>query len=179
MQNTTLLDAVHAYEAGDSDMSHREILAYVEKEIQQNYAHLSPLFYPDNCFQAKIRVPSGSKVVLLNNPKPYIEILEDSGFTPHRFEHVNESCDHNKDGTQYTLINREIEKIGYRFVLKATLGTNFISVWFRNESQDWRLDLPVFYALEIINRLQDRVNQADVTRYYLESCRAKNSLKVG
>lgn len=151
-------DAENNIEIFQSDhrMSRAELLAMIERETRSKYPHLSPRFYPDHCMQAKVTIPATEGSLLNNAPEDYIEILRSENFFAETFSHHLSHCDGRRDGQQYVLVNTELAKIGYQFVMKVTFGPNFLSVWFRNESRNERIDLPVFYALEILNKIHHK-----------------------
>ena len=139
---------------GEARPSHREMLDRIWDEIRNNYAHLNVAFLPDVYMQAKIRL-AAPRASLLNQPSnTLVDILQSEGFQPD---------DQGAEGgsRQYVLNQRYREKDGCRFVLKAAFGPSFISFWFRNESPETRLDLPLIYALEILNRIYHRVGDAE------------------
>lgn len=164
MKDMSLLESIYASETDDHSVSREQILLYIEREMLEKYPHLSPQFYPSNCMQAKICLKNNIGESLKDNPEQYADILTSEKFIPHRLKHRLSSCDEHDDHLQYILINKELEKIGFKFVLKATFGRNFISMWFRNESSHWRLDLPLFYALEIINKIAERAKSIETQR---------------
>lgn len=146
------------YQDSDHQLSRDEVLTLIESESRAKYAHLSPKFYPDHWMQAKISINDAGSSLLHNTPKKYIDILRSEKFTPESFAHFNENSPNEKDGQQYVLENLELKSIGVTFVMKATFGPNFISVWFRNDSTNPRMDLPIFYGLEILNRIHHKID---------------------
>lgn len=141
----------------DTQRRHIEHLKY---EMLSKYPHLHLRFYPDSiCMQAKIDINVKPGESLLLDPGLYSEILQAENFIVDNFEHRLPSNHGKKDGRQYVLVNEKIAKIGHKFVLKATFGPRFISLWFRNESSCDRLEIPLCYALEILNKLHDRLNR--------------------
>lgn len=148
------------YQAEDNQLSRQEIIDLIQRETREKYPHLRVTFYPDWCMQAKISVKCPPGSLLHDTPPILIDILKSANFYPEKFNHYLPTGDDSTDRMQYVLKNTELKKIGYQFVMKAIFGPAFLSFWFRNESFAPRLDLPVFYALEIINRLSHKITEA-------------------
>ncbi|MEE8059997.1 MAG: hypothetical protein V3T17_19525, partial [Pseudomonadales bacterium] len=161
MNENAPLENISIYQSNSPLISHQEILELIKRESRYKYPHLNPCFYPDHCMQAKINIKTAGHSLLHPTPDIYINILKSENFFPEFFKHRLPQCDSSKDCHKYVLINKEMEKIGYKFVMKATFGPSFISIWFRNESENERIDLPVFYALEILNKISDKINHID------------------
>lgn len=133
----------------------------IKDDLSNKYRHLNPRFYDDSiCMQAKIdiNIPRGQS--LLKDPGLYADILQTEHFIPESFQHYRTKASTQKrDGQQYVLTNDTLKSIGHDFVLKATFGPSFISLWFRNESSCADLEVPLCYAFEIMNKLYDRINR--------------------
>lgn len=154
-------DNLAQYPSADSTLSRKEILSLIDTEMAQKYSHLYPHFIPDYCLQAKIRVANQGVSLIKHTPPALLRILESQRFVPDSFEHYRSDSPGLADSQQYVLDNKEIERIGFRFVMKATIGPSFISFWFRNTSDAQRFDVPVLYALEIINTLSMQIAEAE------------------
>lgn len=138
----------------------RQHIERLKTEMTRKYRHLHPRFFTDSiCMQAKIDINVNPGQSLLIDPGLYADILQTENFIAEHFEHRLPNRSGRKDGQQYVLTNEEIAHIGHKFVLKATFGPSFISLWFRNESTCDRLETPLCYALEIMNKLHDRINR--------------------
>lgn len=145
------------YSDPDSLPTRENLLRIIEHESQHKYPHLHVRFHPDRYMQAKINVDTKAGLLQKGASRKLAEILKSEKFFLEEFSHHLPQCDSKLDAPQYVLINKELERIGYQFVMKASIGPGFISFWFRNESDSPRLDLPVFYALEILNKLHDKI----------------------
>ena len=164
--STTPLNTSHPFEPSAPQSSRIERL---KAELQSKYEHLHPRFYPDSiCMQAKISISVLPGQSLLIDPGLYADVLQHENFQAEYFKHRLPNKSGVKDSQQFVLNNEAISSIGHRFVLKATFGPSFISFWFRNESTDDRLDIPLCYALEIINKLHDRLNRVSTQRHLSE-----------
>lgn len=162
MEEASLLHHILHSQAELTPARYRSILENTTRNISTRYAHLSPRFYPNHCMQAKIQLRNPA-ISMLNHPEPFIQVLLDQHFLPHMPSLSPDIHSIHHRGHQYRLTNNALEKIGYQFVLTAYLGPRFISLSFKNTSRHWRLDIPLFYALEVINRLDDRLNQIKPT----------------
>lgn len=148
------------YQSEDSSLSRQDYIELIERETRDKYPHLHVSFYPDWCMQAKITVKCPPGSLLTETPPILIDLLKNANFHAETFTHHLSQTNSSQDKTQYVLTNTELKKIGYQFVMKAIFGPAFISFWFRNDSFAPRLDLPVFYALEILNQLNDQIQVA-------------------
>ena len=148
------------YQSNDRTLTRQQIIDIIERESREKYPHLHVRFHPDRCMQAKIHIDKVKASLLSQTPQALIDILRSENFVPEEFKHHLPQCDSTRDNPQFVLVNTELKKIGYRFVMKATFGPSFISFWFRNESDAARLDLPIFYALEILNKLSYKFSDA-------------------
>lgn len=130
----------------------------LKEQLKVNYAHLHPSFYPNSiCMQAKISISVNPGESLLKDPGIFADILKTENFVEEPISSIKASV--RQQAKQYILVNDEIADIGHRFVLKAIFGPSFVSLWFRNESSCDRLEVPLCYALEIMNKLHDRLNR--------------------
>lgn len=133
------------------------MLSTVNDAIQHRYSHLNAHFYPDYCMQVKIQLSPGYNALRRGSPDALLDILrsesffadEDSGSQSHRDTHSSTR--------QYTLNNREATHAGCNFILKAALGPTFISFWFRNTSTAGDIDTPVLRALNILDRINEKM----------------------
>ena len=142
---------------------YQQIYAMVTRNVSRNYDHLSPRFFPNQNMQAKIRLRDKS-ISMLALPEPYIQVLLDQHFLPDvpMAPKVNKSSASSQH--QYVLANKSLIRIGYEFSITASLGPSSIFMSYRNMSKHWRFDIPLFYALEILNRIHDRINHIDASR---------------
>lgn len=132
----------------------------VKDDLSKKYRHLNPTFYNDSiCMQAKININIPRGTSLLKDPGLYADVLQTEHFIPEQFKHQRPRFSGQRDGQQYVLTNDTLKSIGHQFVLKATFGPSFISIWFRSESSAADIELPLCYAFEIMNKLHDRVNR--------------------
>lgn len=143
---------------------YQEIITLTTQEITQRYAHLTPRFHPNNNMQAKIHLRNRT-TSMLERPEPFIQVLLNHRFLPDALSHRDVTENRPLSNHQYILLNSDLKMIGYEFMLQATLGPSFIFIVFRNLSAHWRLDIPLYYALEILNRIDDRLNQIDLRHY--------------
>lgn len=162
MSETVRADNIPLYQSTTPDIPRAELLHVIQEEAALKYPHLHVRFFPHRCLQAKIRIKTRRSCLMADPPAVLLRILESMRFRPEQFEHYRKQQPAVRDAQQFVLENKEIEKIGYRFVMKATIGPSFISFWFRNQSDAERLDLPVFYALEILNKLAGLIREAEL-----------------
>ena len=164
MDTSELLHEIVCHSNHMTSERYQQILALTMAEISQRYAHMSPRFFPNHTMQAKIQLHNRT-VSMLKRPEPYIQTLLDQRFLPESIviREVKEQTP--LSSHQYLLVNTDLTAIGYEFMLQATLGQSFIAVAFRNLSKHWRLDIPLFYALEILNRVEERINRIDLKHY--------------
>ncbi|MFT3930267.1 MAG: hypothetical protein QM709_08225 [Spongiibacteraceae bacterium] len=164
MNTFTNRSILSIYSAPDSLPTRESLLHIIEHESQSKYPHLHVRFHPNRYMQAKINVDTKTGLLQKGASRKLAEILKSEKFFLEEFSHHLPQCDSKLDAPQYVLINKELERIGYQFVMKASIGSSFISFWFRNESDSPRMDLPVFYALEILNKLHDKIQGANLLR---------------
>lgn len=162
MSDSVPPDSNSLYQATTPGISRQELLRLIETEASVKYPHLHVRFFPHRCMQARIRINSKRSCLMADPPAVLLRLLESMRFYPEHFEHYRKQQPAARDAQQFVLENKEIEKIGYRFVMKATIGPSFLSFWFRNESDSERIDLPVFYALEILNKLAQHIREAEL-----------------
>lgn len=141
-----------------------ERIKALKDELKVNYAHLNPRFYPNSiCMQAKIPIRINPSESLLKDPGIFADILKTENFVEEGISCVKTGF--RQQAKQYVLVNEEIAHIGHRFVLKAIFGPTFLSLWFRNESSCDRLEVPLCYAFEIMNKLHDRLNRVSTKQF--------------
>lgn len=174
MTTSSHSETLELYQSEQPGISREQMLGLIERESQTKYPHLHVRFYPNRCMQAKVAIKGAHLLLSDDTPQVLIDILSSERFVLEHFTHRLPHCNGGKDKKQYVLQNRELKTIGYQFVMKATFGPSFISFWFRNESNSERIDLPVFYALEILNKISHKVDEA-VRRGELEKRRAKRA----
>lgn len=135
-------------------------IEHIKDDLSRKYRHLNPTFYSDSiCMQAKIIIDTPRGTSLLKDPGLYADVLQTEHFVPEKFKHHRPSFNGLKDGQQYVLSCDTLKGLGHNFVLKATFGPSFISLWFRNKSSHADLELPLCYAFEIMNKLYDRISR--------------------
>ncbi len=179
MKSFNISKELSLYQATNPAQSHDDLLEIISRETRQKYPHLNVRFYPDNYMQAMIRIKATKQSLLKKSPLDFINVLHAENFYPeqlnHQSLHDGEPKEEQRDAFQYVMKNNELEKIGYRFVMKASFGPTFISFLFKNISDNSRLDLPVFYALEILNKLHQTLNEASNSEATPESTLASDS----
>lgn len=149
---------------GYSSNQQKQRIDALKVEMLRKYSHLNLRFFPDSiCMQAKISIKTARHQSLLIDPGLYADILCTESFIAENFVHHSRSSSRHKDGQQYILNSTTLEKLGHSFVLKATFGPSFLSLWFRNESSCDTLELPLCHALEILNKLHHRFQKVSTS----------------
>ncbi|MGK0442994.1 MAG: hypothetical protein ACJA0N_002814 [Pseudohongiellaceae bacterium] len=145
--------------------SQRLHIEQIKDKLSRKYKHLNATFFDDSiCMQAKINISVPRGQSLLNKPGLYADILQTEHFVPETFKHHSPNPIHKRDRQQYVLSNDMLKSIGHDFVLKATFGPSFISLWFRNESTSADLEASLCYAFEVMNKLHDRIQRTSTSR---------------
>lgn len=136
-----------------ADSSRQSMIDNIHHAINHRYAHLDAQFIPDFCMQVKLRLATAGRSLLKSTPQTLIDILSEEDL----LQEVSSSAGANK---QFALNGISSAGSQYDFVLKAALGPGFISFWFRNQSNN--LDKPLMQALDIIDRIYQRLEQLNL-----------------
>lgn len=139
-----------------ADASRQSMIDTIHHSLQYHYPHLQAQFIPDFCMQVKLSLPRVKQSLLKTTPQAVINILREQGIQP---EHASHQATPSHLTNQFLLGRTHPAQNAGAFVLKAALGPNFISFWFRNQSGADNLDKPLLAALEIIDRISQRISE--------------------
>ncbi len=146
------------YQSPPDSLSKLQLIDLIQREARFKYPHLKPRLFPDGSMQAKITIFSAKQSLLNGIPNAYIQVLKSESFVQDKY--YSESVG-NLDTKQFVLANDHLKQIGIEFSIVASFSASSISVWFRNKSKSPRSDIAVFYALEILNRIDNKCNNTN------------------